>query len=281
MASFGGKKSRTQQTSSSRARSFVDPRQQQFLQFLRSQGAGIAGQQLGPGGPGDVGRNLGQQLSGAGQDLLGQLQAGGAGQLSSQQLQEQAAQQAIAGQGAGQDFLTQRLSGGNPFLNQQIQALGADIGQQFREQILPGIRGNAVTVGGLGGGRGQIAEGLAAQRSQQTFGSLSAGLRQQDLAQQQQAATSLAQLQQQGQLGGGALAGQSAAQQGQFAQAGLGQLGGLFNLGLAPFGAQFQPLQSLQGLVGQPTVLSQQQQQGQGTSSSSGFNLGFGSLFTG
>ena len=281
MASFGSKKSKQQQSASafSQARSFVDPSQQPFLNFLRGQGGQIAQQQLGAGGPGAAGGVLGRNLSTQGQGFLGQLQQGAGGQLGSQQLQAQAAQQAIAGQGPGADFLTQRLTSENPFLNQAIQSLGQDIGQQFQEQVLPGIRGSAVQVGALGGGRAQIAEGLAAQRSQQTFGSLAAGLRQQDLAQQQQAAFGL----QQGALQGGALAGQGAAQQGQFAQAGLGSLGGLFNLGLAPFGAQFQPLQQLSGLVGQPTVLSQQQQrsQSQGTGSSSGFNVGFGSLFTG
>ncbi len=281
MASFGRTKSRSQQSAStfSQARSFVDPSQQPFLNFLRGQGAGLAQQQLGAGGPGDVGQRLGQQLGGVGTRLLDQLQLGAGGQLSSQQLQQQAANQAIQGIGPGADFLSQRVSGDNPFLNQQIQALGQDIGQQFREQVLPGIRGSAVQVGALGGGRAQIAEGLAAQRSQQTFGSLAAGLRQQDLAQQQQAAFGL----QQGALQGGALAGQGVAQQGQFAEAGLGNLGGLFNLGLAPFGAQFQPLQAFGGLLGGPTVLNQAtaRSTSQGTSGSSSFNLGFGSLFTG
>lgn len=273
MASLGGGRSTSQQSSA--GSTFIDPSQQGFLDFIRNQGQGIAQQQLGAGGIGDVAFQQSGQLGGAGQGFLGNLQQGAAGQLGGQQLQNQAAQQAIQGGGPGGDFLQGAIAQGNPFLNQQVQALGQQIGQQFQEQVLPGIRRNATSVGGLGGGRQGVAEGIAGRGSQQAFANQAANLGFQNFGQQLGAAGQL----QQNALQGGQLAGQGVSQQLGSATAGLGSLGGLFNLGLAPFGAQFQPLQQQAGLVGGPTVLSEQQSQGQ--SSAFNVNAGFGKLFTG
>lgn len=70
-------------------------------------------------------------------------------------------------------------------------------------------------------------------------------------------------------LGAGQLGAQSA-------QAGLGSLGSLFNLGLSPFSAQFQPFQQAAGVIGNPIVLGQ----GGSSSQSTAPNI-FGSLAPG
>ncbi|MCK5089287.1 MAG: hypothetical protein KAQ88_04835, partial [Hyphomicrobiaceae bacterium] len=57
--------------------------------------------------------------------------------------------------------------------------------------------------------------------------------------------------------------------QGQLGLGGLGALQGQFNLGLSPFQAEFSPLQSLAGILGAPTVLSQ----GTSAGSSSAFSV--------
>lgn len=227
------------QQSQQTGQTFVDPSQQPFLNFLRSAGQGIAGGQLGAGGVGDVAGQQAAQLGGIGQGFLQNLQG------------------IAGGGGAGQEFLQQRLAGQNPFLNEQISQLGTDISEQFQQSILPGIRRNAVAVGGLGGAREGVATGLAAQGAQDAFAQQAANLRFQDVGLRQAAAGQF----QQGQN-----------LQAQAALGGLGSLGGLANLGLSPFAAQFSPLAQFANLLGGPTVLSRSQ----GTSSGQGSSFGFG-----
>ncbi len=264
MVSIGSSRrsSESQQTS----RDYIDPGSLQTLRFLQNQGMGLAGAQLGNIGQ-DASRLAGQ-LGGLGQGFLGQLGQGALGNLASQQSLAQSVNQAISGQGPGADFLQQRLSQQNPFLNQQIAALGQDIGQAFQESILPGIRRNAVSVGGLGGGRQGVAEGLAAEGVTRQFAQQAANLRASDLAQRQIAAAQLAQ----NALAGGQLAGAGVGQQLAASQAGLAALPGQFDLGLSPYAAQFAPLQALAGVVGAPTVLNTSQ----GTTRSSGRSFQFG-----
>ncbi len=246
MASLGSNRSQQQSQQQSFGQSFVDPSQAPFLQFLRQAGVGQAADQLGPGGIGDVAQGQADELGGIGRGFLDNLQGvAGGGQLP------------------GQDFLQQRLSEQNPFLNEQISQLGTDISQQFQQSILPGIRRGAQAVGGLGGARQGVAEGLASQGASLAFAQQSANLRFQDVGQRQQAASAL--------QSGGIAQGQL---QAGAAQAGLGGLGGLAQLGLSPFQAQFAPLAQLSQLIGGPTVLSQQQSRGASSGRSSGFNFG-------
>ena len=241
MGSLSASSSQQQQQSQQTGSTFVDPNQQAFLQFLRTQGQGIAQGQLGAGGVGDFAQQQANQLGGIGQGFLQNLQG------------------IAGGGGAGQQFLEQRLSQQNPFLNEQISQLGTDISDQFNQSILPGIRRNATAVGGLGGAREGVATGLAAQGAQDAFAQQAASLRFQDIGMRQQAAGQL----QQGQN-----------LQAQAALGGLGSLGGLANLGLSPFAAQFSPLAQFGNLLGGPTVLSQSQGTSSGSGSSSAFGIG-------
>ena len=59
-------------------------------------------------------------------------------------------------------------------------------------------------------------------------------------------------------------------------EAGLGQLGNLFNLGLQPFAAQLGPLQAFADILGGPTVLGQSAGFGQGSSRTDQFGSSFG-----
>ena len=255
MASFGRKKSsqssQQQQTSRQFGQSFVDPRQQPFQTALNLGAFNVAGGQLGAGGIGDVSNALSGQLSDRGSNFLNTLQGAGQGVLP------------------GTNFLEQRLSEQNPFLNQQISQLGSDLGQQFQQQILPGIRRGSQVIGAQGGGRQGVAEGLASQGVSDAFARQAGSLRFQDVTARQGAA--------------GALAGFGLGQQqlqAQGAQAGLGSLADQFNLGIAPFAAQFAPLQALSDIVGAPTVLNRTSSFSQATGSSrgrsSGFNFGIG-----
>jgi len=231
------------QRQSSSGSTFVDPSQSQFFDFLRQAGMGLAQGQMGAGGQAQAAGELSAQLGGFGQSFLSNLQniAGGAGQLP------------------GSNFLEQRLSQQNPFLNEQITQLGQDIGQQFQQSILPGIRGNALSVGGLGGGRQGVAEGLAAQGATDAFARGSANLRFQDVGLRQAAASQLQNAglgQQQMQIGA--------------AQSGIGSLGGMMNLGMSPFAAAFSPLAQFAAILGPQNILSRQSGSGSGGS----FNFG-------
>lgn len=207
--SFGSSKSKS--SSSSQQSSFVDPNQQKFLEQIFG-GAADTFQNVNPG-LGQAATQLGAQLGGRSEGFL--------------------------------DSLQQQASGGNPFVGQQVDALGADIGRFLQTQALPGIGQGFATANQFGGGRQGLAEGQAITGALSEFASGAADIRSRGFGQQTQAA-----------LGG------------------LGQLQDQFNLGLSPFLAQFAGLDAFADLIGDPTVL----QQGTSTSSasSSSFNLGFG-----
>src|SRR5690606_26675544 len=73
------------------------------------------------------------------------------------------------GVGAGQDFLRSRVSGESPVLEEQIGALGSDLGRFFREELNPAITARAVAGGTLGGGRQGVAQGRAAESVAREF----------------------------------------------------------------------------------------------------------------
>lgn len=106
-----------------------------------------------------------------------------------------------------------------PFLNRDavnidpvIQALASDYTTQLQESVLPGLRSGAIASGQYGGSRQALAEGVAAAKANEQFQQEAANLRYQNAlqtAQQQfQAAQLIDQLQQQGLISGGQLAGQ-------------------------------------------------------------------------
>ena len=286
MISFGKSKSQTE----SQGSTFVDPSQQTFLDSLRSGAQGLQQSLQGPiSGLFDLGANLQNQ----GQNFIDQIPG------LSQLLQNtpgaaQFSQQAGAGFGGGLDALTQQAQantpalqalqrqalGQNPQLQNQINQLGTDINRQF-EQQLPSITNQAIGGGQLGGGRQGVAQGLLGQSSIDAFQRGATQLRSDDIGRQLQAAQSLGGLQgqaggqlgalgQAGFLGQGQLNQQGQLGAGQLNLAGQQALGSQFNLGLAPFQAQFGPLQSLAQIIGSPTVLSQQTATGSGT----GFDFG-------
>lgn len=276
--------SKSKSASESQQSTFVDPSQAPFLNQLRQSALGVQqGQQ------GQIGQQLfglGAELSDQGQQFLGSLgqtqnqlgQFGGAGFG-----QGQAGIDALTGIAGGTNPAAQALqrqaTGQNPFLQTQIDQLGADITQQF-QRGLTSIEGQAVGAGQLGGGRQGVAQGLLGEAAGDQFARASTQLRNQDIGRQLQASSGL--LGFQGQAGG-QLAGLGQQQglqnqasqlqgllgQGQLGLGGLGALQGQFNLGLSPFQAEFSPLQSLAGILGAPTVLSQ----GTSAGSSSAFSV--------
>lgn len=62
----------------------------------------------------------------------------------------------------------------NPTVDPAFQAYSTNLGQQFREQFLPELQGQAALAGGLGGSRQQIGSALGAQRAMQTLGDFAA-----------------------------------------------------------------------------------------------------------
>lgn len=146
--------------------------------------------------------------------------------------------QALSGGGAGEDYLTRRLSGDNSeVLNAQIDALGSDLGRFYSEELNPTITGNAVAAGQLGGGRQGVAQGVATSNILREFATQAAGLRAADVAQRDSAALGL-------------LGAKNA--NAQTALAGIEGLSGLATgtEALAPYAA-------LSQIIGGPTVLTQ------------------------
>ena len=190
-----------------------------------------------------------------------------------------------AGQG-GLDF--QGLLEPGAQLGGQLDALDVAL-QRNLATTLGTLGGQATLAGQTGGGRQAFLSSEAAGRSQEAFGAGASQLLAADLAQRRQLGgvaaglelgqqgqqlgaaqalqggalsqagllSPLLQGQLQGAQGAGALGLGQQAQQFGAAEAGLGQLGGLFNLGLAPFGAELGPLQQLAQILGDPTVLGQ------------------------
>jgi hypothetical protein len=218
----------------------------------------VLGQQIGQLGE-DINRQLQRQISGAGGIGSGAIGAG-QGPLGGR---AQVAQ-GIAQQGALDAFSRGATSLRGQDIGRQLgaaQALGGLEQGGIQQQLQAGAQLGQFGVQGLGalGQQQQIQQGgqqLGLGAQQIGLGAQGLGLQQQGIGLQQQ------QLQQQGQLGAG-----------QLGLGGLNALQGQFNLGLSPFQAQFQPLQNLAGIIGQPTVLGQETTTQRG--SSGGFSFGF------
>ena len=84
------------------------------------------------------------------------------------------AMQNLQGLATGQnpvlDNLAGLATGGQDYSQGMIDNLSQNLGRFYQEQLLPGIRGNAVNAGGLGGARQQLAQGTAAGRVADAFG---------------------------------------------------------------------------------------------------------------
>jgi len=226
---FGGSSGSSQSSSSSQGSSYVDPNQQGFLDFLRNTAMGQFG-----------GFQQGQQQFQGGLQGLGQ-QAGQFGQ-----------------QAMNNPFLGQlgQIAGGNPELLAAQQAqLGQDI-TQFTQQNLAQANRGAVGGGSLGGGRNQVARGVAIGQGADAIQRGSLGL-------QQQASNQM--------LGAAQAGGQQFGQGIQQGFQGLGMQGQFAGQG---FQSMFAPLQGLQGLFGAPTVLSQQRAQAESSARNRSFSAG-------
>ena len=64
----------------------------------------------------------------------------------------------------------------NPYVQDWAQAANRRLGEDFQEQILPGIQKNAIAAGGLGGTRQGVAEGIAAGKLAQAMGDQTANM---------------------------------------------------------------------------------------------------------
>ena len=227
--------------------------QSQAQQALAQQAFGqnpVLGQQIGQLGE-DINRQLQRQIGGGGGIVSGAIAAGQGGLGGRAQVAT-----GLASEGALQAFGRGATELRGQDIGRQLgaaQALGGLEQQGIQQQLQAGAQLGQFGLGGLGalGQQQQIQQGgqqlgLAGQQIQ--LGQQGLGFQQQQLAQQ-------------GLLGAG-----------QLGLGGLGALQGQFNLGLSPFQGQFQPLQNLAGIIGQPTVLTQGTSQS--TGGASGFNFG-------
>lgn len=145
------------------------------------------------------------------------------------------------GGGAGTDYLTNRLTGDNPVLTEQIDQLREDTGRFFNEQINPAITSRAVAGGTLGGGRQGVAQALGAGEAARAFTQGATALRVADQGQRDQIAAQVAQ---------NSL---------QSAATGLGALPGLLDVLERGDSAELGVYSQLSGILGGPQVLSQSQ----------------------
>ena len=122
-----------------------------------------------------------QNLYASGQQLAGGAMGG------QQQFDQAQGQLGYAQQGLQQS--NQNLQGFmNPGVDPAVGAYSQRIGQDFNQQFLPGLQGQAIQAGGLGGSRQQIAQGMGAQAAGQAVSDFAAN----SYAGQQQRALSAA-----------------------------------------------------------------------------------------
>jgi hypothetical protein len=295
---FGQKEQQSGTTETQR--SFVDPLQQSFLAQLFPAAANLAfGQQPAIS---LAANELQPGLLTAGQQFIEGLQTGAGGPAAGTQSAIQGllgigqaggglpGNQLISGAGAS----AQALLGVNPGLAPAISFL-QDMIQNNLQATAGTIAGQATLGGSTGGSRQALATGLASQEATRQFAGGAAGLISQDFAARQQLAPQLVgqQIQAGALLNQGALgltanqlqAFESAgglatdAQTGQTAAAAVGipALQGIFDLGLAPFAAEFNPLLALASILGTPsTVIGEGQRDSFGRTDEISGGLSFG-----
>jgi len=162
----------------------------------------------------------------------------------------------------------------NPGQDPMMGVYGRQIGQQFNEQIMPGLRGDAMVGGGLGSSRAGIAQGLAGARMGQQLQDFGAQLYGQNQDRALQAAGQMGNLAGQQAQGYG----QNAAMAGQLGQAygGLGQ--NALQTGQFGMGIPWYNLQQYAGLLGGPVMediggVGSTNSSGSGRSGSAGFHI--------
>lgn len=170
------------------------------------------------------------QLFSGGQDFLSDLQS------------------ISAGEDVSGEFLSSRISGEGGFVDENIAALGEDLGQFFSEELLPGITSQAVGGGQLGGGRQGVAQGKAIESVGREFRRGSLDIRNADLRERTAAASSLS------------------ASRTSAAEAGLVGAQQQFDLANAATLAPFSPFLTLAQILGDPTTLSESESQAEGKS---------------
>lgn len=126
---MSGSKSRSRSGSTGRNQTFIDPSQAPFLEFLRTQGQGLAQGQMGAGSDFQTGV-VDPTMQAFGQALRGNTQ-----------------------------FQYQQ----NPYLSGQIEQGQQLINRNLQENVLPSIGSQSQMVNQRGGSRQGIAEGIAAR----------------------------------------------------------------------------------------------------------------------
>jgi hypothetical protein len=188
------------------------------------------------------GINLGQEnqlqnlwaQAGAVNDIGGQQQLGYNAYNQAQGLGQQA-YNALGGQNMQNAFGTlNQLQ--NPGADPMMGVYGRQIGQQFNEQIMPGLRGDAMVGGGYGGSRAGIAQGLAGARAGQQLQDFGAQLYGQNQDRRLQAANA------------------SGALSGQISQQYAGMADQAQQLGQFGMGIPWYNLQQYAGLLGGPAM---------------------------
>ena len=231
---FGLGKSSSKANSSAQSSSFVDPTQAGYLSGLYG-----AGQQTF--------NNVAAQLPGA-------AQASGAEAQGINREATGVQRQIAGGSNPFIQSLLARSTQENPYLQGQVNSLGADIGR-FTQEQLQGVGTGFATNNQFGSGRQGLAEGTAIGRGIEEFQQGATNLRAGDLQNQAGAATAGAGLQ---------LDASQAAQ--------LGSTN-TFELGLAPLLAQFGALESFASILGDPTVLGSSSSEGSSKSSATQFSM--------
>jgi hypothetical protein len=155
----------------------------------------------------------------------------------------------------------------NPWLQQVQKSMTSQVTDNLKNNILPSIRSGAQSVGGFGGSRQGIAEGLAIGQTNQGLSNSLANLGLNSYAQDQNFYTAQrGQDMQQTQLGAN-LFGQG--------MMGLGQQGqGLYNAGQNQFNAGALPYQTFAGMLSPFTGLNSSQSQTLPGASTAGGLLG-------
>ena len=151
---------------------------------------------------------------------------------------------------AGSGYLDQRLGQADSLVGEQLGLLQQDVGQLFREELLPGITSEAVAGGQLGGGRQGVAQGQAMDAAAEAFTRGAVDIRSRSQAQLDQLAQGVADRNIQG------------------AQVGLAGSGSLMDIMQMGFGAELAPMERLAAIFGGPTVLTQQESAASGYSMS-------------
>lgn len=168
---------------------------------------------------------------------------------------------------AGSSYLTDRLSGNDDILQQQIGGLSSDLSKFFSEQLLPQITSDSIMSGTLGGGREGVAQGTAAGEVARQFQQGVTSLRSTNQAQKDAAAGVLSNARTQA------------------AGVGLGALPGVLGLSQANLQSSILPQQLLAQILGNPTTLTQSFGTSHATSTSKskqgGFNFGSSGAFGG